>query len=237
VNWCRIATVAKGARTLLIYAAVVAGILITLGALTDADWLAWARAPILMPLVVLFTVLSRPLPRGRVLAPLLAAQVFSWFGDIALASEGDFFVLGVGMFLLAQISYIVTFLGIRGAHLIRQRPVVIAPYALYLIGMLALVVPEAGDLALPVVVYGATLTAMAVFAADTWARVPRGTGQLLVFGSILFVISDSLIALTEFGAAPDTYLVAAILIGTYCAAQIMLAFGVLTGAAPRGEVT
>ncbi|MCB0914784.1 MAG: lysoplasmalogenase [Actinobacteria bacterium] len=217
------------ARTLLLAVAIVASILITGAALTGASWLAWARAPLLMPLIVLVTLLWRPLPGLRVLIPLLAAQVFSWFGDIALASEGDYFVLGVGMFLLAQVSYIATFLGIPGNHLLRQRPVVIVPYAVYLAVMLTLVVPKAGDLALPLVVYGTTLTAMAVFAADTWARVPKPAGLLLLFGSILFVTSDSLIALTKFEVVPDNNPVAAVLIGTYCAAQIMLALGVLRG--------
>lgn len=215
------------ARGVAFGVAVVASVMITLSALTGADWLWWARAPILMPLVVLFTVLTRPVPRSRVFVGLLAAQVFSWFGDIALASEGDYFVLGVGMFLLAQVSYIITFLSISGRHLVRRRPLVVLPYALYLIVMLVLVLPKADDLALPLVIYGTTLTAMALVAADTWPRVPPPARQYLLFGSILFVISDSLIALTKFEVVPDNNLVAALLIGTYCAAQLLLALGVL----------
>ena len=215
------------ARQVVLAAAILASVIITIGSLTEGELFGWARAPLLMPIVVVFTLLSRPLPGARVLVPLLAAQVFSWFGDIALASEGDYFVLGVAMFLLAQVSYIVTFLGIKGQHLLRLRPVVIVPYLVYYVGILALVLPKAGELALPLVVYGTTLTAMAVFAMDAWPRVPPSAARMLLIGSILFVTSDSLIALTKFDIVPDNGFVSAILIGTYCVAQILLAMGVL----------
>lgn len=215
------------ARQIALIAALIVSVIITIGSLTEGALFGWARAPLLMPIVVLMTLLSRPLPGARVLVPLLAAQVFSWFGDIALASEGDYFVLGVGMFLLAQVSYIVTFLGIKGPHQLRIKPVVLVPYLVYYVGILALVLPKAGELALPLVVYGTTLTAMAVFAMDTWPRVSPLAARMLLFGSILFVTSDSLIALTKFDIVPDNGFVAAILIGTYCAAQVMLALGVL----------
>lgn len=220
---------------MVLVAAIIVSVIITLGSLTGADALAWARAPLLMPLVVVFTLLTRPLPGARVLVPLLAAQVFSWFGDIALASEGDFFVIGVGMFLLAQVSYIVTFLGIKGPHLVKLKAVVLLPYVAYYVGILALVLPKAGDLAAPLVVYGATLTGMAVAAMDAWPRVPPAMARMLLGGSILFVASDSLIALTKFDIVPDNGFVSAILIGTYCAAQILLALGVLGSVRASGD--
>ncbi len=72
----RSATTAR-ARTVLLSVAVVAGVLIEFGALTDAEWLAWARGPILIPLVLLSTLLTRPSPQPRVLIPLSTAQVFA----------------------------------------------------------------------------------------------------------------------------------------------------------------
>lgn len=218
-------------RAVFIASIVVSGLII-LQAATGAAWLAWARAPLLMPFVLGWTLLTRPVPTRRILVPLLIAQVFSFFGDLLLAAEGQF-VPGVAMFLLAQVAYIVTFLGWRGPHLIRLKPWTVLPYAAYLAAMLIVVVPRAGELALPIVVYGTTLCAMAAVAMDATARIEPRSARALLIGTILFVISDSMIALTKFEVVAQGAIAATILIGTYCAAQILIALGVLGGRAGR----
>lgn len=209
-------------------ASLVASGLIILRTAFDISWLAWARAPLLMPFVFVWTLLTQPRPERRVFAPLLLAQVFSFLGDVLLAADG-LFVPGVAMFLLAQVCYIVTFTGWRGPHLIKLRPWTVVPYVAYLAAMLIVVVPRAGDLALPIVVYGTTLCAMAAVAMDATARIEPWAAKALLFGTILFVISDSMIALTKFEVVPQGAVAATILIGTYCAAQILIALGVLRG--------
>ncbi len=223
--------VRTGAAKVFLGLAVIASVLITLNSATDGDAIPWARAPLLMPWLVLVVIFDRPRPAPRFVAWLLVAQVLSWLGDIALALDDDaVFLVGVGCFLLAQASYIVTFLRIPGAGLIKQRPILLAPYGLYLVAMMAVVLPGAGMLAPALVVYGSLLLAMAIFAMNAWSKVPRRAAWLLLIGSILFVISDSLIAVTKFGPLERTPLVGTVLIGTYCIAQIMLALGVLDAA-------
>ena len=214
-----------------IWLAVAASLLIVVEAASDGSLLPWARAPLLMPFLVVATLLARPAPARPVLAWLVAAQVLSWFGDIALALPVDaLFLVGVGFFLLAQVSYIVTFSRIHGDGLIRQRPWLLVFYAAYFLAMMAVVLPGADELAPALVIYGGVLLSMAAMAMNTWGKVDRRSGVLLLCGSILFVISDSLIAVTNFGPVPDNPAVATVLIGTYCVAQIMLAIGVLDGA-------
>ena len=67
-------------------ASLAASALIILQTAFDISWLAWARAPLLMPFVFAWTLLTRPRPERRVFAPLLLAQVFSFLGDVLLAT-------------------------------------------------------------------------------------------------------------------------------------------------------
>lgn len=225
----RLVTIDARAR-IAIWLAVAASLLIVVEAASDGSLLPWARAPLLMPFLVVATLLVRPTPARPILVWLLAAQVLSWFGDIALALPVDaLFLVGVGFFLLAQVSYIVTFSRIRGAGLIRQRPWLLVFYVAYFVAMMAVVLPGADELAPALVIYGGVLLSMAAMAMNTWSKVDRRSGVLLLCGSILFVISDSLIAVTNFGPVSDTPAVGTVLIGTYCVAQIMLAIGVLNG--------
>lgn len=209
--------------------AALASILITINAATHDAVLPWARAPLLMPFLIVYVVLRRPWRDGRTIGWLLAAQVLSWVGDVALATDNaTLFLVGVGFFLLAQVSYIVTFRTIPGGHLVRRRPIVLVPYGIYLVGMMALVLPDAGALWPALLVYGLLLLGMAVAAVDAWDRVGSPARGLLLLGSVLFVISDSLIALTKFGPIERSAAVATVLIGTYCIAQILLALGILS---------
>ncbi len=220
------------ARQVFLALAVIASLLIVIGTATGGDVFGWARAPLLMPFVFIFTLFARPRPTPRFFVILLVAQVFSWLGDIALALGIDaLFLVGVALFLCAQISYILTFRGIPGDHLLKRKRWVLLPYVVYWVGILALMLPRVEvALVVPLLIYGTVLISMAVAAVDTWDRVPRVAGQMLLAGSILFVISDSMIALTKFGPLHSGAVEDTILIGTYCVAQILLALGVIRAA-------
>ena len=220
------------ARQVFLGLSVVAAALKEKSTASGGDVLGWARAPILMPFIIVFTWLSKPTPTPRFFMMLLTAQVFSWLGDIALALGIDaLFLVGVALFLCAQISYILTFRRIPGNHLLKRRRWVLAPYVVYWVAILALMLPRVEvALIVPLFIYGTVLISMAVFAVDTWDRVPRDAARMLVAGSILFVISDSMIALTKFGPLHSGAVEDTILIGTYCIAQILLALGVIRAA-------
>ena len=224
----------KAPRVLLALAAL-ASVLIIVNAASSGAIFGWASAPILMPLLVIYVLLARPRPTPKFIWLLIAAQVLSWFGDIALAVHIDaLFLVGVGCFLLAQICYILTFRAIRpGPHLLSQRKLLLIPYLVYFLAMMAVVLPSAGVLAPALVIYGAILLSMAAMALDAWPRVPPAGARMLLVGSILFVISDSLIAVTKFGPVPENAPVATVLIGTYCVAQILLMLGVMTATSPQ----
>lgn len=215
----------------LLAVAAAASVLIIINAASSGSILPWARAPLLMPVLIVYVLVERTHPWRAAITWLLAAQVLSWGGDIALALPVDaLFIVGVGLFLLAQVSYIVTFTRFKGPHAVRRRPWLLIPYVAYFLAMMAVVLPSAGGLAPALVVYGGLLLSMAATAMDAWPRLPVRFAKELVVGSVLFVISDSLIALTKFGPVPNNAPVQVILIGTYCVAQILLAHALIGSA-------
>jgi uncharacterized membrane protein YhhN len=98
------------------------------------------------------------------------------------------------------------------------------PYVLYGFFMLYLLWPHVGDLRIPVIVYAAVLMIMGWQAAEQWWQV-RDTSMLLAMvGAILFILSDTTLALNKFRApVPQRDL---IIMSTYYSAQFLIAWSV-----------
>ena len=174
--------------------------------------------PLLMPLLLAFFVSSLDGLHHHLAKWVKWALVCSWVGDVLLMPDGDlFFVLGLLAFLGAQICYI---LGFRSSALgpLRSRPWLVLPYAGYVLLLLYLLLPDVGGLALPVTVYAVALVTMAILAT--------GVSPTTGVGALLFVASDSLLALTEF---TDRLPVAAEswIMPTYLVGQLLIVLGVL----------
>jgi len=146
--------------------------------------------------VAALAVLALAARRGRHDAGMLALGLaFSAAGDVLLDLDPRFFVFGLGAFLLAHITYTVLFVRNRAAG-IRLDPPLLAAVLLVLAfsGTLsAWIVPSAGELAVPVVFYVCALTAMV-----STALLARFKGGWVAAGAILFLISDSLLAINRF---------------------------------------
>ncbi len=160
--------------------------------LVDADG---AVAPltqvILMPALAA-VLLTGTRSRSRLVRLTLLAVGFSWLGDTLprFVSEDPGFLVMVGCFLLAQLTYAVAFLPFWRASIVRRRPVLLIPYAAGLARLIAVSRERAGSLLVPLVLYGLALGTMAVLAT--------GIGWLAGIGGALFFVSDSLIALRSF---------------------------------------
>lgn len=221
--------VSSRAPALLAGYGVVAGLNV-LGHLTEQAWLTTLTKPLLMPLLAgyLLAASGRPLDRRATL--VLVALVFSWVGDLMLMGEGETFLLaGIGGFLLAQLTYLAAFAPtVRGGPLAR-RPALITPYVIAWAGLIAVLGPGLDDLLVPVMVYGAALVAMAAAATGVHPR----TGA----GAALFVVSDSLIALTRLtDRLPlSAGLAGAAVMATYTLGQGLIVNGVVASAARPGE--
>jgi uncharacterized membrane protein YhhN len=154
---------------------------------------------------------------GRAGKLLVLALLFSSGGDIALELDrGNYFVLGLSLFLVAHLFYIATF-----AHTLdplHARPWALVVLSVYVILLTVLLFPHLGDLRIPVLLYIAVITTMGILA--TFQPNP-----LVLAGAFLFILSDSLIAVDKF-LVTVPYARYAIMI-TYYSAQGLLTYGLL----------
>lgn len=160
---------------------------------------------------------------------LLAGLLFSLGGDLLLQWSNrspDFFIYGLLSFLLTQIFYSAYFFS-GGQITFRIRPIWPALIILPLYGILLVwwLSPQLGDMLLPVAVYATALVTMGIAGISRLPVGPRNIALLIACGALLFVSSDSLIAINRFGH-PFPYSRAVILL-TYFMAQYCIVQGAL----------
>lgn len=198
---------------------------VNLGAqLAGASDLASVAQYCLMPLLIFALLLTlRPLPQERAVF-FVAALLFSWGGDVLLALS---FPLGLASFLLAHLSFIVTFTrpGLRSARPWWQ-PRWAWVYVAWYLALLSVLAPHVGMLLPALAVYGAALGTMAFLAARI--------SPLLAVGGVCFVVSDSLLATQLFLPDLQPPLVGFWVMLSYIAAEALLAIG-FTAAALRAS--
>lgn len=181
-------------------------------------WAVTATKALLMPLLALAVVmLVRPV-RGATIGLLLVAIALSWGGDVALSFPGVlFFVIGLCLFLLGHVAYVVLFLRLRPRG--RSLPAWTLVYVAWYAAFLALLGPHLGALFVPVAIYGLVLGTMAALAG--------GIGGAVALGGALFVVSDSVLALGRFLPDYEFALHDLTVMSTYLAAQGLIAYGVV----------
>jgi alkenylglycerophosphocholine hydrolase len=133
--------------------------------------------------------------------------LFSLAGDVALmGSARRIFLVGLILFLVAHVAYIVGFIGVAslasaGVGLPAGRMATAAVgVGMATALLLRRLLPKAGDLKLPVAVYALVISAMVV-AAMAASRAPgavAGLSPLAFLGAVLFYVSDASLALDTF---------------------------------------
>jgi uncharacterized membrane protein YhhN len=208
---------------------VVSGLNV-LGHVVAAPALVTVTKPALMPLLAAYLLAATARPLTRRVRLVLVALAFSWAGDLALMGTGEvFFLAGLGGFLLAQLSYIAAFAPTVRDGPLGRRPVLVLPYVLAWAALIAVLAPSLGSLLVPVMLYGAALLTMAATAT--------GVHRWTVVGAALFVVSDSLLALTRLSdaLALGEGAAGALVMSTYTLGQGLIVAGVV--AAERVRAT
>jgi uncharacterized membrane protein YhhN len=201
---------------------------------TATDTLVFFTKPLLMPLLAVWFALNTRARTGSAFlrSAVLGALGFSTLGDTLLMFAGRpggnvFFILGLLAFLMAHLSYIGGFSSVlkwSGGYL-RRRPLWIALFLLYLIAFLRFLRPGIPQgLYLPVALYSCVISAMALSVIHLYGHIGRAVFRPLLGGALLFMLSDSLIAVNKFGA-PFPGARIAIMV-TYIAGQYLIVRGV-----------
>lgn len=153
---------------------------------------------------------------------IAAALVLSLLGDICLMFPGNgWFVGGLSSFLLAHFGFAAAFLLGIGTP---DPPGWLAILVVYAVVMLFVLLPRAGKLKVPVLVYCLVLAGMAFTAAVRHAALHDVRSLHAVLGALVFVVSDSALGWRQFvgryrGAQ-------ALILSTYWAAIGLIAWSV-----------
>jgi uncharacterized membrane protein YhhN len=124
----------------------------------------------------------------------LCGDVFLMFGDGARASDRAF-IAGLVAFLLAHVAFVFAFVqDLRSPEL----PGWLAAVVFYAGALLFVLLPRAGALKLPVLLYCLVLAAMVFAAAARHASFGDGDSLRAVLGTLLFLLSDSALGLRRF---------------------------------------
>lgn len=156
----------------------------------------------------------------------LCALVFSLTGDILLlfAAQSDlYFILGLVAFLCAHIFYSITFLKRRVQKF--KFSIVTLLILTYAFGVVYFLKDGLGELLAPVICYVIIITLMTVSASLRKGIKPNGSYLWVLAGAVLFLISDSFLAINKFHTKlPLDHL---LIMLTYAFAQFAIVRGIL----------
>lgn len=190
----------------------------------DIEWLNYVSKPLLMISLFVFYFQKVKQNMNTSDKTMLVSLIFSCLGDTFLMFQGEnsqFFLLGLGSFLVAQLAYSGVFKPLGITNYNKRYPFII--YGFVFIVFLLDRIPK--GFMMPIVVYATAIMWMGITAAERQTN-PKSYRFVLI-GAILFIISDSLIAINKF--AFPIPLAGLWVMATYIAAQYLIVEGVLLG--------
>jgi uncharacterized membrane protein YhhN len=212
----------------LIFALIV--IVELLGRIMEIIQLEYFVKPLIMIWMAVYFMLF--MKKSALALPVLFAFFFSWVGDNLLmlsASNELFFFAGVGAFFCAQLGYIYTFAIYSekgGKGYLQKNPWVSLFFLAYVAGMLILLFPGLEGIMKPIVtIYSISLMLMSMMALNRSQRVGETSFKLVFVGSLLFMLSDSMLAFDKFRS--EIPLAGFLIMLTYIAAQYLIMRGLI----------
>ena len=195
--------------------------------------LIFTTKPLLMvTLFVWFYIQTKESANNKFRNYLLLSIVFAFGGDtflMFLPFNEIFFLLGLGSFLIGQVFYVFAFSNsIITAKKPFNKPLGIALLIIFLgyYGILMFsLFPYLEDFLIPVLVYGIAVCAMGVSAGWRLNKVSRQSFTLVFVGAMLFVLSDTIIAVNQFLYKGNLLNAQVFIMITYVLAQYLIAKG------------
>jgi len=157
---------------------------------------------------------------------IILALIFSWTGDVLLMFEfmnGNFFIFGLVTFLIAHIFYILFYENVIRREGLRKNYWWFLPVIIYYFALIYILSPNLGDMKLPVRIYGIVISYMLIQALQTGRIKDLGAATLMIAGAILFITSDSILAINKFYESFEFAEISIML--TYGLAQLLITLG------------
>jgi uncharacterized membrane protein YhhN len=179
-----------------------------------------------MPLLIVLFILQSKNFASSLKKWVVLALVFSWAGDVLLMFEstnGNFFIFGLVTFLIAHIFYILFYENVIRKEGLRKNYWWFLPVSIYYIALIYILSPNLGDMKLSVRIYGIVISYMLIQALQTGRIKDLGAATLMIAGAVLFITSDSILAINKFSQPFENAGIAIML--TYGIAQLLITLG------------
>ncbi len=198
-------------------------------------YLVYIFKPFLMPLLIFWYKKTD----SQYLKILVYALVFSFFGDVFLMflplSE-HFFLAGLSSFLVTHILYLVVFVKYTNSNkksIFWRRPHLALPFILYGLSLVAYLYqnakPQFIEMQIPVIVYASVIMLMVLSAIGRFEKVNQNSFAWVLIGALLFMFSDTLIALNNFSSIFDDnkYIARLLIMILYTLGQYLIVLGIV----------
>ena len=203
------------------------------GVMLKLEWLVLLSKPLLMPALLIWAVAESRFQKNKLRFSITIALIFSFLGDTFLLFDANnelFFLLGLGSFLVAQTAYAFTFFkDIRKptpfslAYLFVVIAFVLAYVSIFFYNLFS----SLGGMAIPVFVYAIAVGSMGLMAALRFKSVSNKSFYLVLLGAVLFILSDTFIALDKFLFEGQLPFASIIIMSTYIVAQFLIVKGLI----------
>lgn len=171
------------------------------GSQLNYEILQYISKPLIIPFITGYFLMQTNSVADSIKKWILFALFFSWAGDVLLmfVPKNDiFFLLGLASFLLAHIFYIVFFHHVRVRESVKSNPWLLLVVVIYYAALITWLSPYLGDMKLPVRIYGVVISVMFMLAMHMLSIKNKVAGNWMMWGALLFVISDSVLAINKF---------------------------------------
>ena len=182
--------------------------------------------PLLMPLLIIYFIFTTRPFTSPLKKWIVLALVFSWAGDVLLLFDSmspDFFISGLVAFLIAHIFYILFYESIIRREDLKKNYWWFIPVLIYYVSIIYVLSPHLGDMKVPVRIYGIVISYMLIEALQTAMIKNQNAARLMIAGSVLFITSDTLLAINKFHGSFEYAGIAIML--SYGIAQLLITLG------------
>lgn len=212
-------------RFSILFLIIVIGELIS-GQKDSLSYLHYGFKPAIVLSLLLFFWYQSTHLKQRLRYLIVLALLFSVIGDLLLmfTDHGpNYFLFGLVSFLTAHIMYVLTFLGHRNK---KMNPLgFLLILGIYASGLFYILMESLNEMLIPVAMYMLVILSMSTAAYLRNGVVSKSSYLFVLIGALLFLISDSILALNKF-YRPQIYANISIMV-TYALAQYFIVIGML----------
>lgn len=198
------------------------------GIQTDNEIIQYLSKPMIIPFLAAYFFIETGNISSKLQKWILLALFFSWGGDVLLMFQGQrdiFFLLGLSSFLLAHIFYIIFFYKVRLAEKVKRSTWLLLVVIIYYAALITWLSPYLNEMKWPVRIYGVVISIMFMLAMHMLYINNKNAGKWMMTGALLFVISDSVLAVNKFYQAFEAAGIVIML--TYGIAQFLIVEGAI----------